>query len=313
MVASLGDAGRFLDRGGSLAGNEQHPLVAIGLVCLAGILFVVMNTLVKALQPDHHVIVLLWARTFFHVAFVVVVFPRAVMGAIRTAQLPVQLGRSVLLTGSTICNFFALLFLPLGEVSAITFVSPILVAALAAGFLRERVGLTRWLAIGAGFLGVLAIIRPGVGAAVNPGALLAFACACFYAVYQISTRIVREAEPIVSLLFSGLVGAVIFSLAVPFYWDWPSLPHLALFVAIGSLGAVGHLLVIMALQRAEASKVSPFNYVQLVWAMLASFLAFGEIPSPWTALGAVIIVASGLFLYRLDMAERARLQALGAS
>ena len=292
--------------------TEQHPLVAVGLVCLAGILFVVMNTIVKALQPDHHVIMLLWARTFFHVAFVVVVFPRSVMGAIRTVQLPVQIGRGVLLTGSTICNFGALLFLPLGEVSAITFVSPILVAALAAGYLREHVGVVRWAAIATGFIGVLAIIRPGFGTAINPGAVLAFACAGFYAVYQISTRIVREAEPIVSLLFSGLVGAVLFSLLVPFYWVWPSPLHLALFVAIGSLGAIGHLLVIMALQRAEASRVSPFNYIQLVWAMLASFLVFGEIPSHWTAVGAVIIVGSGLFLYRLDMAERARLRALQA-
>lgn len=168
--------------------------------------------------------------------------------------------------------------------------------------LRERVSVRRWLAIGAGFAGALLIVRPGVGA-FNLGALLAFGCALTYALYQVTTRIVRESEPVVSLLYGGLVGMLAFSLLAPFWWEWPTPRVWLLFALIGALGAGAHLLVIMALQRAEASRVSPFSYVQLLWAMLASFLAFGDVPSAWTVLGAVVIALSGLQVYRLDMRE----------
>jgi drug/metabolite transporter (DMT)-like permease len=285
--------------------GRRNILAAIGLVTTGGFLFAVMNAIVKALLARYPVLMLLWARTFFHVLFVAIVIPAAVTGALRTREPVIQLARSVLLGASTLLNFTALLYLPLGDVAAITFLSPILVAAIALVVLRERVGLLRWAAIGAGFLGALLIVRP-TGAGIGPGAVLALGCAAAYAIYQISTRMVREAEPLVSLLFSGLVGAVLFTLLLPWGWRTPSPLDLALMAATGVLGAIGHLMIILALRRAEASRVSPFNYVQLVWAMAASYLAFGDVPSPATLLGAAIIVGSGLWLYRLDIAELAR-------
>ncbi len=285
--------------------GKRAILVAIGLMTLSGLLFAVMNAIVKALLARYPVLMLLWARTFFHVLFVAIVIPAAVTGALRTSEPEIQLARSVLLGASTLLNFTALLYLPLGDVAAITFLSPILVAAIALVVLRERVGLLRWAAIGTGFLGALLIVRP-TGAGIGPGAVLALGCAAAYAIYQISTRMVREAEPLVSLLFSGLVGAVLFTLLLPWGWRTPGPLDLALMAATGVLGAIGHLMIILALRRAEASRVSPFNYLQLVWAMAASYLAFGDVPSPATLLGAAIIVGSGLWLYRLDVAELAR-------
>jgi drug/metabolite transporter (DMT)-like permease len=178
---------------------------AVLLVCLAGLLFVAMNSLVKALTASFEPLMLVWARYFFHVLVIVALFPRRFPSLLRTGQLGVQLGRSVLLLAATVLNFLALYWLPLGEVAAITFTSPILVAALAVPVLGERVGAARWLAILAGFGGALLIIRPGSGT-VNAGTLLAFGCAVAYALYQISTRVVREAEPMASLLYGGLVG-----------------------------------------------------------------------------------------------------------
>jgi drug/metabolite transporter (DMT)-like permease len=285
--------------------GRRNILAAIGLMTLSGLLFAVMNAMVKALLARYPVLMLLWARTFFHVLFVAIVIPAAVTGALRTREPVIQLARSVLLGASTVLNFTALLYLPLGDVAAITFLSPILVAAIALVVLRERVGLLRWAAIGTGFLGALLIVRP-TGAGIGPGAVLALGCAAAYAIYQISTRMVREAEPLVSLLFSGLVGAVLFTLLLPWGWRTPGPLDLALMAATGVLGAIGHLMIILALRRAEASRVSPFNYLQLVWAMAASYLAFGDVPSPATLLGAAIIVGSGLWLYRLDIAELAR-------
>lgn len=282
--------------------ERRNTLEAIALVCFAGLLFVIMNAMVKALTVEHNQVMIVWARYFFHVLTVALIFPRRLVDVLRTRQVAMQLGRSILLLVSTVCNFAALIWLPLADVASIIFLAPIIVAGLAIFTLRERVSPMRWLAIGAGFVGALLIVRPGAGT-LNLGALLAFGCAVAYALYQISTRLVRESEPVVSLLYSGLVGMIIFSLLAPFWWEPPTPRVWLMFLLIGALGAGGHLLVIMALQRAEATRISPFTYVQLLWAMLASFLVFGDVPGWLTVLGAVIIAGSGLQLYRLDMRE----------
>ncbi len=286
------------------AGAGASTPRAILLVCLAGLLFVAMNSLVKELTNRFDPVMLIWARYFFHVLLILALFPRRFLSLLRTSQVGVQLGRSVLLLLATVLNFLALFWLPLGEVAAITFTSPILVAALAVPILGERVGGARWGAILCGFAGALLIIQPGAET-MNTGALLAIGCAFAYALYQISTRIVREAEPMVSLLYGGLVGMVATSLLVPFSWQTPTAMEWLQLAAIGTLGATGHLLMIMALQRAEASRISPFIYLQLVWAMLSTLVVFGVTPRLTTILGALVVVASGLLLYGLNTRERA--------
>ncbi|HRY26083.1 MAG: DMT family transporter [Geminicoccaceae bacterium] len=292
--------------------EQRQVLIALGLVIAGGVLFVIMNTLVKFLTTELNPVMLTWARYFFHVAFVVVVFPKSLLGVLRADRIPFQIGRSVLLLLATITNFIALALLPLAEVASIIFLAPIFVAGLAVLVLRERVVAWRWLLIGLGFSGALIIVQPQ-GGTFGLGAAAALACAFFYALYQITTRIVREAQPIVSLLYGGLVGIVALSLVVPFYWQAPTVTQWLLFVSIGSLGAAGHLLVIMALQRAEASKMAPFTYVQLLWAMIASYVVFADLPSASTVIGAAVIVTSGLLLYRLDLAEAASRSAAKAA
>ena len=284
--------------------EQRRALIAVLLFIASGVLFVVMNAMVKAMTATVDTMVITWGRYFFHVAFVIVLFPRAALGVFRSGQVAVQIGRSVLLLGSTVTNFLALSLMSLADVSAIIFTAPILVAFLAVLFLKERVVAWRWVLIGLGFSGALIIVQPG-GGGFGLGAVLALACACCYAFYQITTRIVREAEPIVSLLYGGLVGVVGLSLVAPFYWQPLTPIDWAMLVIIGSLGAAGHLLVILALQRAEASKMAPFTYLQLVWAMLASLFVFGDAPGTATLIGAAVIVTSGLLLYRLDLQEAA--------
>lgn len=286
----------------------QRLWQAIGLVCLSGLLFVTMNTIVKSLTPHYPMVMLLWARFFFHVATVALLFPQRAAAFWRAGQREVQLGRSVLLMGSTVTNFGALAFMPLGDVTAITFTSPILVAALAVFMLRERVEALRWVAVLTGFAGALLVIRPGA-AGLNLGVPLALGCAAFYALYQISTRIVRESEPIVSLFYGGLVGMVVTSLLLPWHWQTPTPAHWGLLALTGALGATGHLLVIMALRLGEASRVAPFSYMHLIWATLASFLVFGDVPRWSTLAGGAVIVLSGLWLWRLDVLDLRRRRA----
>lgn len=288
-----------------MAGNEGDAAArAIALFLLGGIFFVGLNSLAKALAPELGPVMVIWARFFFHVVLAALLFPRAVPRLFTRHRLGLQLGRSVLLMLSTVCNFLALVYLPLGDVSAIVFTSPIMVAAMAVLWLGERVSAARWAAIVAGLAGAALIVRPGWGT-VSPGALLALGCALAYALYQVSTRIVREGDAMVSLLFSGLGGLVLFTILVPFDWHPPSPAQWVMLVVLGGSGAIGHYLVILALQRLEASRLTPFTYIQLVWAMLASFLVFGDVPSGWTLLGAAMIVGSGLYIWWLTIRERA--------
>lgn len=298
-------AGKAASKTGSASVEQRQALLAVLLVIASGVLFVIMNTMVKALTASMDAMVITWGRYFFHVAFVIIVFPRSIVGVARSGQVAVQIGRSVLLLAATVTNFLALTLLPLADVASIIFLAPIFVAGLSVLILRERVVAWRWVLVGLGFLGALMIVRPG-GGEFGLGAILALGCALAYSFYQITTRIVREAEPIVSLLYGGLVGTVVLTAILPFHWQAPTMSQWAILVLIGSLGAAGHLLVIHALQRAEASKVAPFTYVQLVWAMIASFVVFGDAPAPTTFAGAGIIVLSGLLLYRLDLKEAAR-------
>jgi drug/metabolite transporter (DMT)-like permease len=278
---------------------------AVGLFLLGGVFFVILNSIAKAMLVELGAPMVLWARYFFHVALVAVLFPGAFRRLSRTPQLPVQLGRSLMLMLSTVCNFVALGYMPLADVSAIVFMTPLLVAGLAVLVLKERVSFWRWMAIGAGLVGALLVIRPG-SASFNVGAVLALLCALTYAIYQISTRLVREGDAIVSLLYGGLGGLVVFSLVVPFGWQTPTLAQWVMLVTMGAFGAIGHLMVILALQRMEASRLSPFAYIQLVWAMLISFFVFGDVPTSWTVAGAVAIVGSGLWAWHLNMREHLR-------
>ncbi len=163
--------------------------------------------------------------------------------------------------------------------------------------LGEWVGWRRWTAIGVGFIGVLVVIRPGLGGMQWP-ALLSVAAAVLYACYSIATRMVmRHDSAQTTLFFANLVGAVLMLLVLPFVWTTPpSLLDLVLLVAVGAFGSLGHFLLILAHHRAPASVLSPYIYTQLVWATALGYLVFANVPSRWTLVGAAIVVASGLYL-----------------
>jgi drug/metabolite transporter (DMT)-like permease len=177
----------------------------------------------------------------------------------------------------------------------VSFTSPLLVAALAFPVLGERVGLSQWGSIAVGFVGALIVIRP-TGEGASPYAFLVVGSAVCYALYQLLTRRVAGVDaPETSVTYSALVATLVLSALVPFFWQTPQrLGHWLMLATLGLLGAVGHYCVARALLWAPASIVSPFHYVQLVWASALGYLVFGDVPSAWMWLGAAIIVASGL-------------------
>ena len=282
---------------------------AILFMIVAVNIFPFMNVAAKYLTDDYPIEQILWARYFGHFLFVIIMFmPKMGLALFKVAKPKVHIIRSCLIFISTVCFFGSLQWIDVPTASAINFTSPLLVTAFAVPFLGEVVGIRRWTAVVIGLCGALIIIRPG-GESMHPAMLLVVGTSASYAAYQIFTRkFSATISPEASILYFALVGTVITTAVVPFYFVMPhSWIDAGLFFAIGAMGGFGHYMVIKALQAGEASVLSPFNYVQLVMATLLTYLVYDTLPDQWTVIGAVIIVGSGLYItYREAVKRRKR-------
>lgn len=271
---------------------------AILFMAIAVNLFPFMNVAAKYLSTEYTTVQIVWARYAGHLAFMLLMFmPGRGLALLRASRPGVHIGRSLLMFASTACFFGALRWIDVPTASAINFTSPLIVTALAAPLLGEAVGLRRWAAVAVGFAGAMIIIRPGGGDG-HWAMLLVLSTAFTYASYQIATRKFAAADPPeTSITYISFVGAAISTLALPFAWVTPaSVLDVVLFALLGLIGGVGHYLVIRAFQVGEASVLAPFNYGQLVMAILLSYLVFDSFPDLWTFVGAGIIIASGLYV-----------------
>ena len=178
-------------------------------------------------------------------------------------------------------------------------------ALLAGPLLGEWSSRARLAAIGVGFLGVLVIVRPGVGG-MHPAALLCVANVVVYAFYAIITRKLAAYDSTATTMFyTGLAGLALMAPLLPWIWTSPaSLTHWALLFGVALFGTLGHWLLVMAHARAPANVLAPFIYTQLLWSVTLGFLLFGDVPSRWTVAGAMIVVGSGLYLLAQETIRR---------
>ena len=289
------------------SGPEQNTRLAILLILITTVMFALLDTGVKYVGQFYPVLQIAWARYVFQMVVVPVVIggarPRDI---IRTKRPGLQVLRSMMMVGATLSFFTAVRYMPVAEASAIGMISPLLVTALAIPLLGERVGRRRWMAVLCGLIGALVIIRPGFGT-LSWAALLPVVTAVCYALYQITTRMLAEIDPpITTFFYSGAVGVVVLSLAVPFSWQTPTVGGWAMMIALGLIAGVGHYCVIQAMRRAPASVLAPVSFVQLVWVVILGYLVFGDFPDKFTFLGAAIVVgSSGYVFYRENVVKRA--------
>ena len=186
--------------------------------------------------------------------------------------------------------------LPLETALAIIFASPLLVAALSAATLGERVGPRRWAAIIVGFIGVLIIIRP-TDASFTWLLLIPVAAACASALRDITTRILHRTDNTNAILFWSNIAILIATLfTMPYGWKEIAAPDIGILAIAGGLNLLAHFLTITALRLGDAALVTPFRYTSLIWAAFLGYLIWGHIPDQWTALGAGIIVVAGIYL-----------------
>jgi drug/metabolite transporter (DMT)-like permease len=281
-------------------------LRGILLMCAGVALFPLMNAAVKLLTARYPVIEITWARFTGHLIVMSIVFlPQYGWRLIATRRPLVQLARSLLMLVSNGIFVLAIGSVPLATASAIGFTSPLIVTALSVPLLREQVGWRRWSAVVVGFAGALLIIRPGTGFH-DPAVLLLLLSSGAYALYQIATRWVMAYDnPATGIIFAALLGSVGTSLVLPFVFVMPqSLFDLVMLLSLGGLGGLGHFLVIKAFQAAPASVIAPLGYVELLGTAVLGYLIFGNFPDAVTWVGAMIIIASGLYI---AMRERKRL------
>ena len=279
--------------------REQSPAPTLGVILMIAAMMVVplMDGIAKHLSATYSVVQITWARYFFHLVILLpVVLWRHGAAALLLRRPQLQIVRGGFLLGSTILFFAAISVMPIADAIALVFIAPFIVTALSPLVLGEQVGIRRWSAVGVGFLGVLVIVRPGM-AAFHWGMLLALGAGAIYAFYSLATRrLSGSAPPLVTLTYTALLGAVVMSLAAPFYWSPPDTTALAWMALMGAVAALGHFLIIKAFEYAEASLLAPLGYVEIVGATAVGYFAFGDFPDRFTWLGVAIVIASGVYV-----------------
>ena len=196
-----------------------------------------------------------------------------------------------------VCVFYAFSVLPLTQVYAILFATPLLITLLAIPILGEKVGLHRGGAVLAGLIGVLIVLRPGGGEGMNLGHAAALVGAGGGALAAIIVRrIGSEERNVVLLLYPMMANLVVMAVALPFVYEPMPLMDFAAVGAIAGLAFVASLCVIAAYKASEAALIAPMQYSQILWAALLGWLVFDELPDGGTVLGAAVIIASGIYI-----------------
>ena len=261
----------------------------------------VMDGFAKYLSDDLPILQITWARYFFTVAFVFPIMLFFYKKQLVWSDKPkLQIFRGLILLSANICFFYAISIISLAKALTLAFIAPLIVTAFSPILLGEKVGFRRWTAVAVGFIGSLIVIRPGF-LEFNLASMAALATGFFYGFYLIITRKLSTSDnPLLTLLITGMVGALLVSLIIPFYWVKPTLNQWSLMAGIGVFACIGHLFLILSLKYADASKLAPLGYTEIIPNVIIGYYFFSELPDNWTYLGLFIIVLSGLYISRRE-------------
>jgi len=265
----------------------------------------VMDGFAKYLSADLPILQITWARYFFTVVFTLpIMFFFFKKQLVWSDKPKLQILRGLILLSANICFFYAISIISLAKALTLAFIAPLIVTAFSPLLLGEKVGLRRWTAVIIGFTGSLIVIRPGF-VEINFASLSAIGTGFLYGFYLIITRKLSTSDnPLLTLLITGAVGAILVSLVIPFYWVKPTFNQWSLMAGIGIFACVGHIFLILSLKYADASKLAPLGYTEIIPNVIIGYYFFNELPDNWTYLGLLIIILSGLYIswrqYLLD-------------
>ena len=260
-----------------------------------------MDTIAKYLSSELSFFQIAWARYFFTVFFTLPFMFFFFKKNLTWSENPkLQILRGLTLLAANICFFYSISIISMAKALTLAFVAPLITTALSPILLGEKVGVRRWTAVLIGFVGSLVVIRPGF-LEFNLATIAALGTGCFYGIYLVITRKLHSTDsPLLTLLITGVVGAVIASFLVPFVWINPTPVQWSWLALMGIFACLGHILLIYSLKYADASKLAPFSYFEIITNILIGYYFFSNFPDSWTFLGLFIIVCSGIYISRRE-------------
>ena len=275
---------------------------AIILNLSAWVVLPFMDTIAKYLSAELSFFQITWARYFFTVfwtlPFMFFFFKK---NLVWSQNIKLQIFRGLTLLSANICFFYSISVISMAKALTLAFVAPLVTTAISPFFLNEKVGIRRWSAVLIGFIGSLVVIRPGF-LEFNLATIAALGTGCFYGIYLVITRKLHSTDnPLLTLLLTGVVGFLLSSFFVPLVWITPSITQWSLLGLMGIFACLGHILLIYSLRYADASKLAPFGYFEIITNIILGYYVFNDFPDSWTFVGLFIIIASGIYIFKREL------------
>jgi S-adenosylmethionine uptake transporter len=269
-----------------------------GIAYMAGgmFLFSAVDMQAKFLSDSLHPIQIVWSRQLGLFLGVLTLIALRGVSVLHTKRPILQIGRGVLAAISATFFIIAIRYVPLADAVAVSFVAPFIVTLLGALILREPVGIRRWVAVSIGFAGTLIVMRPGMGV-LHPAVGLVLIAASAFACRQVLSRALSGTDAVqTTVAYTAIVCSALLTIPLPFVWQAPQMGlEVVVLVSMALMAATAEVLVIMALEAAQAVVVAPVMYSLLIWGTFYGWIVFGELPDMWTLVGALIIVATGIY------------------
>ncbi len=276
--------------------RRSQSLLGLAYMAAGMFIFSAVDTQAKILTDSLHPWQIVWSRQLGLLAGVVIILMIKGFSILKTPQPGLQIARGAIAVGSATLFIVALSYVPLADAVVVSFTAPFMVTVLGALVLAEKVGIHRWTAVCVGFIGTLIVIRPGLGV-MHPAVLLVVVAAGLFAMRQVISRRLSDTDKTTTTVaYTALVGSLILTIPLPFVWQTPSgSSEIMLLVSIAVMAAFAEILVIKALEVAQAVVVAPVQYTLIIWGTAYGYLVFNQLPDMWTWVGTAVIIASGVY------------------
>ena len=271
------------------------PVLAVFFMIFSGFFATTMHCLIRFATEDHHPFEVAFFRTIFVLIIFLPLVARNGISSLKSNNIKLQTLRAIVGSVAMLCMFYGLSITELAKATALMFTVPIFATILAILFLKEIVGIRRWLAMIVGFTGAVIVLRPGVELGFGP--LLILCASLMWSSSMLMAKTLTKTDSISSITFwqaAGLIPAT-FILAFP-VWQWPNLSQLFMFLMIAIAGTLVHWFLNEALKRAEISALLPLDYLRLIWSVSMGFIFFNELPHAGLWFGAALILGASTYI-----------------
>ena len=302
MVEFLQKAERFSKNWVKLSGNIR----GIVWLSIGAFLFSITDVIVKLLGRKFDPMELALFRYGIGMIILTPIFLKMGLENLKTKKIGLHIIRMLLAMLAQVGIFITVINIPLADATAIFFSKPLFTTIIAVFLVSEIVSKRRWSATAIGFLGVIIMVRPGDGS-MNLIALVGVAAALTFAIANVLIRVLSRTEPPNRILFYYHIGGIIvFTGPAIFVWQTPIGIEWVLLISVAVLTTIGMTCFVRAFSIGEANAVGPIEYVRLIYAAIFGYFVFSEIPSLWTGVGAILIIASAIYIARDEAVNNAK-------